>query len=213
MNVNTNSTVSADSSQQIEIQYRFPRWKDASWNSFERQQARYNVIKPYLGTKQIGAEIGVYKGGFGEFLLQHSSKLYLVDPWYRHSAYWDTEIENDSRVDTVTNILTVYKKEIEQGIVEVVVDYSENFLGTVNDGYFDFIYIDSSHKYENTLSELRLAHRKIKRTGYIFGDDYDPNPKSHQHGVFRAVNEFIAEKNASMVLNEKRQWGLSFAAT
>ena len=63
--------------------YRFPRWKDASWNSFERQRERYETIRPFLGQDLVGAEIGVYKGGFGEFLLGHCRKLYLVDPWYR----------------------------------------------------------------------------------------------------------------------------------
>jgi len=195
------------------MNYRFPHWKDASWNSYERQLARYKAIQPFLGTNQIGAEIGVYKGGFGEFLLQHCSKLYLVDPWYRDRAFWDTDIENDSRVDTVINILTAYKSEIENGIVDVVVDYSENFLRSVEDEFFDFIYVDSSHKYENTLSELRTAYRTIKKNGYMFGDDYDPDPKSHQHGVFRAVNEFAAEEGAELVLNETRQWGLTFSGT
>jgi hypothetical protein len=49
------------------MKYRFSRWKDATWNSFERQQTRYQAIQPLFGTGLIGAEIGVYKGGFGEF--------------------------------------------------------------------------------------------------------------------------------------------------
>lgn len=61
--------------------YRFDKVKDASWNSFERQKQRYEVIRHLLGTESIGAEIGVYKGGFGEFLRLHCHKLYLVDPW------------------------------------------------------------------------------------------------------------------------------------
>jgi predicted methyltransferase len=192
------------------MNYRFPHWKDASWNSYERQLVRYKVIRRFLGANQIGAEIGVYKGGFGEFLLQHCSKLYLIDPWYRHGAFWDTDIENDSRVGTVIDILNVYKTEIEQGKVEVIVDYAENFLRSVDDEYFDFLYIDSSHKYENTLTELRIAYRKVKQAGYLFGDDYDPDPDSRQHGVFRAVNDFAAEVGAELVLNEARQWGLAF---
>lgn len=192
------------------MQYRFPHWKDANWNSYERQLKRYNAIQKFLGKNQIGAEIGVYKGGFSEFLLQHCSKLYLVDPWYRAGAFWDTALKNDSRVDTVINILSVYKHEIESRLLDVVVDYSENFLQSMDDDYFDFIYIDSSHRYESTYKELTIARRKLKRSGYLFGDDYDPNPNSHQHGVFRAVNEFASVAHAKMIVNETRQWGLSF---
>lgn len=192
------------------MQYRFPHWKDASWNSYERQLDRYNALRPFLGEKLVGAEIGVYKGGFGEFLLPHCSKLYLVDSWYRGGPFWNTGIDNDSRVDTVINILSVYKSDIEQGRVEVVVDYSRNFLQTISDAHFDFIYIDASHKYEETINELRLSHGKLKIDGYLFGDDYDPDPKSRQHGVFRAVNDFAEEANAELILNETRQWGLTF---
>lgn len=191
-----------------EIQYRFPKWKDASWNSFERQLARYRAIAPFLGSNQIGAEIGVYKGGFGEFLLPHCEKLFLVDPWYRANPWWASGLPNDSRVETVINILQTYKEDIQNGRVEVVVDYSDNFLQSVANGFFDFVYIDASHRYEDTLIELRLAYPKIKKGGFLFGDDYDPDMASRQHGVYRAVNEFAAVNKLALVLNQTRQWGL-----
>lgn len=190
------------------MEYRFPKWKDASWNSFERQKARYEVIRDYLGSNLVGAELGVYKGGFGEFLRGHCRKLYLVDWWYRAGGFWTSEIEKDSRVETVINILQVYKAEIESGHVEVVVEKTENFLRSMNDGTFDFIYVDSSHAYESTLRELQVALPKMKSGGRMFGDDYDPDPASKQHGVYRAVNEFVASTGAKMILNESRQWGI-----
>lgn len=192
------------------MEYRFPKWKDASWNSFDRQRERYELIRPYLGADLVGAEIGVYKGGFGEFLLGHCTKLYLVDPWYRAGAFWPTEILNDSRVATVINILSVYKSEIEAGTIEVIIDYAETFLSSMPNARFDFIYIDSSHKYENTLREIALAHQKLKVGGRLLGDDYDSDPNSKQHGVFRAVNEYAAREGAKVVLNSGRQWGLTF---
>ena len=190
--------------------YRFPRWKDATWNSFDRQRERYEIIRPFLGENLVGAEIGVYKGGFGEFLLGHCRKLYLVDPWYRAGPFWNSGIPDDSRVDTVINILSIYKSEIESGIVEVVVDYSRNFLRSVGDRRFDFLYIDSSHRYEETLAELSLAQATLKAGGFLFGDDFDPDPASKQHGVYRAVVQFAADTGARMVVNESRQWGLAF---
>ena len=190
------------------VRYRFPHKKDASWNSFDRQRARYEVIRDFLGTGAVGAEIGVYKGGFGEFLLGHCRKLYLVDTWYRAGGFWNSKLENDSRVASVINILSVYKQEIEKGEVEVVIETSENFLRTVPDAYFDFLYLDTSHKYEITLREIQSALPKLKQGGRLFGDDYDPDPASKQHGVFRAVNEFVAASGARMVVNTSRQWGL-----
>lgn len=190
------------------IRYRFPKKKDASWNSFERQQARYEIIRDFLGTEAIGAEVGVYKGGFGEFLLGHCRKLYLVDTWYRAGGFWNSKIKNDSRVDSVIQILKIYKSEIERGQVDVVIDTSEHFLRSMEDGHFDFLYLDTSHKYEDTLRELWAAAPKIRSGGHMFGDDYDPDPKSRNHGVYLAVNEFVAATGAEMVVNASRQWGI-----
>ena len=191
------------------MDYRFPKWKDASWNSFERQSTRYEVIRDFLGTDAVAAELGVYKGGFGEFLRGHCRKLYLVDWWYRAGGFWNSGIEKDSRVDTVINILQIYKPEIEKGRVEVVIETSERFLASMDDATFDFIYLDASHVYENTVKELRAALPKMKPGGRMFGDDYDPDPNSRQHGVYKAVNEFVASTGARMIVNSSRQWGIA----
>ncbi|MGD9740804.1 MAG: class I SAM-dependent methyltransferase [Bauldia sp.] len=188
--------------------YRFAAWKDARWNSFDRQRERYEVIRPYLGHDAVGAELGVYKGGFGEFLLPHCRKLYLVDPWFRLGGYWQSGLKQDARVDTVIEILTVYREEISAGQVEVVIDWAKNFLRGIRDRWFDFLYVDSSHSYEQTLDELAAALPKMKSGGIITGDDYDPDPASNQHGVYRAVNEFAAAHRLELVFAKSRQWGL-----
>jgi len=190
------------------FEYRFPKWKDAPWNSYERQRERYEIIKPYIGNDSIGAEIGVYKGGFGEFLLPHCRKLFLVDPWYRAGGFWKSSIDNDSRVDTVVDILQKYKHEIEAGRLEVVIEYSSNFLNSRPNDEFDFLYIDSSHRYEDTKKEIDIALRKVKSSGIILGDDCDSRPESRQYGVYRAIQETAQSGLAELVFIESRQWGL-----
>lgn len=191
-----------------EAQYRFPKWKDATWNSFERQRERYQAIAPFLGKDAVGAEIGVYKGGFADFLLPHCRKLYLVDVWYRAGGFWSTGIHDDSRVATVIEILKAYKPEIERGQVEPVVEWSDRFLRSMPDRSFDFIYIDASHSFEETAVELVLAASKLKPDSCLLGDDYDPDPASKQHGVFLAVNAMVAAGVGTLVLDASRQWGL-----
>jgi hypothetical protein len=191
------------------VPYRFAHWKDASWNSFQRQAERYATFRSLLGSNLTGAEIGVYKGGFGEFLLGHCRKLYLVDPWFRAGGFWNSGIAGDSRVQTVIDIMSAYKAEIEARRVEVVVEYAVPFLRSMPDGSFDFLYLDASHEYSATLDELHAAQPKLKSGGHMFGDDYDPDPASKQHGVYRAVNEFARDTGATFVINESRQWGLS----
>jgi len=193
------------------MRYRFPKEKDTPFSSYKRQKRRYEIIKPYLGQNSVGAEFGVYKGGFGEFLLPHCQKLYLVDPWYRAGPYWKTAGAVSSRVDAVRDILQVYKDDIHKGTVEVVVDFSYNFLSTIKTPTFDFIYVDSCHTYESTVRELSLSLPTIKPGGYLMGDDYDPDPASKQYGVYRAVQEFVSCNPVKLVLVSSRQWVVRLA--
>ena len=60
------------------------------------------------------------------------------------------------------------------------------------DGYFDLVFIDSSHEHEQTRAEILLWQRKVKDGGILAGHDYNIGC----HGVMEAVNE--AFPNASL---------------
>lgn len=188
--------------------YRFPRVKDASWNSYDRQKQRYETIRTLLGEYAVGAEIGVYKGGFGEFLLPHCKLLYLVDPWYRLKPFWGTPSEENSSVRAFIEIMRVYTEEIEGGRVQVIPQFAHEFLESVPSDHLDWVYLDASHEYATTLAEIQLALGAIKPQGYLIGDDYDPDPSSFQHGVFRAVNEVASSLGVSLCLCDGRQWAI-----
>lgn len=56
------------------------------------------------------------------------------------------------------------------------------------DGYFDYIFVDSSHKYNQTRAEIILWYRKIRHDGVLAGHDMTStqNPE-----VGQAVREMI----------------------
>jgi len=194
-----------------DILYRFPKEKDASWNSYSRQLERFRIIKHLLAPGSVGAEIGVYKGGFAEFLKTRTKLLYLVDPWYRLTPFWGGERTSGmSSVSALINILSVYREEIESGQIMVVPDFGVSFLKECPRSYFDWIYLDASHKYDDTLAEIEAAARSIKSGGILVGDDYDKDPASKQYGVYRAVGEFLRRnRNCELVLDKGRQWAVS----
>ena len=54
-----------------------------------RNEKRWNVLKPFMKPGDVGAELGVYKGGFIDYLLRSQpSKLFVVDLWYKLGPEW-----------------------------------------------------------------------------------------------------------------------------
>ncbi len=59
-----------------------------------------------------------------------------------------------------------------------------------NDHALDFVFVDASHKYEETKADIRLWYRKIKDEGILAGHDYT-SPENP--GVKTAVDEIIPD--------------------
>lgn len=154
----------------------------------------------------MGAELGVFKGAFVDYLLSSQpSKLYLVDPWYRLAPEWSWAVGNGSTVKAYERIIHEFRPEIERGVIEPCVQFSTEFLESKPDGYFDWIYIDTDHKYESTLAELELAVRKVKSSGFIIGDDWAEDPNHRDHGTCKAVREFEQAGRLSLHLAGETQ--------
>jgi SAM-dependent methyltransferase len=63
-------------------------------------------------------------------------------------------------------------------------------LETFPNGYFDWVYLDTSHRYEETVRELEVISRKVKPDGFIAGDDWMDDPKDVNGGAGVAIYEF-----------------------
>lgn len=174
------------------------------------EKLRGPVIKKYIPKGGIGAELGVFKGNFSEVLLNltNPKELHLIDPWYFLSANWDWAGGNQSTVDALCKVLKSNKKNINEKKVFVHIQEDLIVLNEFPDGYFDWIYLDSTHQYEHTVAELELIQKKIKVTGVICGDDWQPDFKHRHHGVFKAVNEFCDKYQYKIIYANDRnlQW-------
>jgi len=162
---------------------------------------RFRILSPFCRAGDIGAEIGVFKGAFVEYLLSTGpSKLFLVDPWYLSGPAWPWSKGNQSTIDALAEIFKAFRSEIEDGLVIPRIEYCQTFLNSLNDQSLDWVYIDTTHTYEDTLCELRLSSKKVKKGGFIMGDDYYFEEVTERSGVHRAVNEFIAEASLELVV-------------
>lgn len=190
---------------QSEIDFPFPV------KEVERLDSRRWILK-YLPKGGVGAEIGVFRGHFSELICQivQPKDLYLVDPWTLIGDHfsWGNNYTNDRSLPTeVAKNETIERMHRYPKVKSVLVeDYSYNFLKTCNTS-FDWVYLDASHAFEETLKELNLIDTVLGEGGMILGDDWAVSPTHRLHGVMRAVNEFVKTNNYQFIVaGTGRQW-------
>ncbi|MEM5882554.1 MAG: class I SAM-dependent methyltransferase [Candidatus Aenigmatarchaeota archaeon] len=164
----------------------------------EIQRLNYRKwILNYAKKEGIGAEVGVFRGHFAEILLKElkPKKLYLIDPWTKIGEKWGWG--ENSPYTAYGKVTTKYAREdtkrrilpyIDECEIIIVEDFVENFIFPEK---LDWIYLDTSHTYEDTLRQINYLIQFLKPEGVLMGDNWNPDPFHQHHGVFKAVNEFI----------------------
>jgi hypothetical protein len=141
-------------------------------------------------------EIGVYKGSYAKTLSKcKPAHLTLLDVW-RHidaeTVYGKYDSCNESDEKHLNNYKRVQNMFASQPEVEIVRDFSENYVKNIPNGRYDVIYIDADHSYEGLTTDLNNWKDKIKDSGFIYGHDYTTKAKWIE--VPRALHDFL-EKN------------------
>jgi hypothetical protein len=142
----------------------------------------------------IVAEIGVSCGINAKRIMDtlNPKELYLIDPW-----------EFDNPEVTAHKYMKgfVYKLFEEHEHVEIKEARSIEGAKTFPDQYFDLVYIDALHDYENVTKDLSAWYPKIKTKGFLAGHDYNYVSKEldrNEVPVISAVNDFANHIKASV---------------
>jgi len=119
-----------------------------------------------------GAEIGVDRGLFSEYMCQNIPNLHLtgVDPWTRDvfedgnpykldQSYFDGCYEEAKRRLAPYNYTLIKKKSMDA-------------LADVPDNSLDFVYIDANHDFVNFSRDLDGWKHKVRPGGIVSGHDY-----------------------------------------
>lgn len=117
----------------------------------------------------------------------------------KSAAYMAVEIINsnkDIKFDVIDLMpesnWSIFKKNLESvsHIINIIHDFSINAVKHYDDNSLDFVFIDSSHEYEDTKEEINEWYKKIKVGGILGGHDYkhDGYP-----GIEKAVHEFFGD--------------------
>ena len=174
--------------------------------------SRYTLVKDIIKSIQNGifVEIGTHSGDFANFILENSTNsiLYCIDPYISYDSYDDAinSVTGDKLYNETYNKLT--EKYNER--IKFIRKFSEEAFCDIPDE-IDFLYIDGNHRYTYVYKDLELYYPKVKKNGYIIGDDavdtddyirnengdvlieWGPNCYGN-YGVIKAFREFC-EKN------------------
>ncbi|MGK7940286.1 MAG: class I SAM-dependent methyltransferase [Crocosphaera sp.] len=128
----------------------------------------------YDNANNQSVEIGSYKGrsttAIGLKLKQSQGNLTCVDCWHNEDIYND------------------FKNNIKQAEIplSMLKMRSVEAASHIPDNSLDFVFIDSSHEYQDTIEEILLWLPKLKSDGLLCGHDYG-NP--YFPGLKEAVEE------------------------
>lgn len=164
-----------------------PALSDKHINRCKLLANRDELLK-HMKPNSIAAELGVAAGEYSSQIIDTVSpqKLHLID-------LWSSERFNENQMSDVEAQFSV---QIASGQVQMHRSSSFEAASSFHDGYFDWVYIDTDHSYQTTLTELRLYKNKIKPDGFLMGHDYSMgNWKKHlKYGVIEAVHQFCVEE-------------------
>jgi predicted O-methyltransferase YrrM len=153
-----------------------------------RDQGIFEIL-PAHGTV---AELGVFAGAFARTILDRAqpAKLHLIDCWESAIEPWPSY---EVQLEHSRQVCAMFEEERRDGRVEIHKGDDLEILASMPDHTFDWVYIDTSHQYEQTLRELIACRAKVRPGGFICGHDYADTTISRRYGfgVIRAVDEFV----------------------
>jgi len=146
-----------------------------------------------------GAEVGVYRGEASKDLIQAFPylKLYMIDIWSdsfttdKRLGGASQKVWNEIREQARQN--GVDSEGYQRGIIWQARSIEAAVI--VVDHYFDFVFIDADHRYEQVQQDIQAWYPKVKVGGLLCGHDYDgKNDRRGIWGVKRAVDEAFGDR-------------------
>ena len=157
---------------------------------------QHNVKRILEIGSYAGESITLFKQILGENVL-----IVSIDPWDTLEDENDLIHQNDfNRVEAVFNDTVISYKHLVKCKL-----YSQDIVDMFTDEYFDCLYVDGLHTYEQVKIDLELYVSKVKTGGIISGHDYAIEYTDKQRAeilnfegndrlrkaVTRAVNEVV----------------------
>jgi len=151
------------------------------------KQTRLDLLDA-LPKNLVMAELGVFCGDFSEQILERCSPriLFLVDTFEGIIQSGDQNGENMRSVD-MQKMRWELEIRFSRKPMQIAKSDSIAWLRDQDDDSLDAVYIDTTHRYFQTVGELELSMHAVRAGGFICGHDFSNNYVE----VIDAVTAFI----------------------
>jgi len=156
-------------------------------------------IQPKRNSPQRIAEVGVWQGQMSRWLLTclPKAEVHLIDPWqaadpgstwYQHGDRFAKrpQEQHDIHYALVAKMCEDFAPRAKQ-----YRGFSTDSAGLFPDGFFDVVFIDAAHDYQNVKRDIHAWHKKVRSGGYLSGHDYRVG--GNYFGLVRGVEEATSE--------------------
>lgn len=120
------------------------------------------------------------------------SALYLANSLHVLGKRFKMYMVDNMDYGKYNQMKTIYENIIKSGLgeyIEVIPEDSIAASKLFNDNYLDFVFVDTSHEYEETKDSIRAWYPKLKDERILGGHDYNL-----YEGVKKAVEEVIPRR-------------------
>jgi hypothetical protein len=150
-------------------------------------------------------EVGIFKGEFMDYIINNCSPGSVdgVDIFEGVMCSGNADGNNVIYYSLDTSYKELSEKYSENKNVKLIKSDSSSYLRSIENDYYDIIYIDGDHSYTGVKNDLSESFYKIKNGGYIMGHDYEMNMDKaknvYNFGVKKAVDDFCMIYNQTII--------------
>lgn len=178
-----------------------------------------------LNLKNIGVELGTFKGEFSRVLLLNwPGTLFMVDVWRELEQFeYDDQSNHSQHSDAYFFAMNNTREFSERA--HMLRCRGKIAANLFQNSSLDFVYIDANHKYESVVEDIETWYPKIRSGGILAGHDYlkiefpphekniplllwneaTPDKKNYAglFGVNPAVDEFVTTHNYELNVTDE----------
>jgi predicted O-methyltransferase YrrM len=148
-------------------------------------QAAYDYLLANMPKDGTFVELGAWLGKSSSYLCDKATgqDIIIVDTWKGSP----NELTTAHKLATEQDIYELFVENMGERKYKAIKATSKAAARKFKEESLDVVFIDLTHTYEAVKEDIKLWLPKVKKGGYIAGDDYHENWK----GVIQAVDELL----------------------